>query len=82
MLSGNPLARQHIAYRGEIVKEPKIKMERNGKDGRRRRKRSARWIDGAWNRGEGMEVRRGIWNDIRERRKKGLGGGRAKKEME
>lgn len=49
MLSGNPLARQHIAYRGEIVKEPKIKMERNGR--RRGGEKEVRWIDGAWDKG-------------------------------
>lgn len=70
MLSGNPLARQHIAYRGEIVKEPKIKMERKMEGGwkeKRRRKRSTvdRWYVGQRDE-ERRRVRRRIWNDGRE----------------
>lgn len=51
MLSGNPLARQHIAYRGEIVKEPKIKMERKMEGGWKEKRRRKRRIDGAWDKG-------------------------------
>lgn len=61
------------------MKEPKIKMERNGKDGRKRRKRSARWIDGAWNRGEGDGSKKG---DLERYKRKARGERKGWKEEE
>ena len=55
------------------MKEPKIKMERNGKDGRRRRKRSAWWIDGAWNRGEGDGSKKGDLERYKRKAKERVG---------
>lgn len=76
MLSGNPLARQHIAHRGEIVKETENK-ERNGKDGRRREKK--KYTVDRWNRVGGGGDKK---EDLERHKRRGRGERKGWKEEE